>query len=170
MKVPCRAAWLRKLGGRRGAFCMKVLNSYEIFMHKKLNSRNSFDILILNDEKLAVKWTKKLFIIGFNIHTGTLEIQERDKPWASYNKPFRKLHTAAKKIPRKGFEIISANEEEALPYLRGAIEKVLEERDELEEEYQLHFYAFSCLVNFRIENFSLNSWNWPACRVRFWIM
>ena len=44
-------------------------------------------------------------------------------------------------FPKKAFEIISANREEALPYLRGAIEKVLEERDELEEEYLLHFYA-----------------------------
>lgn len=59
----------------------------------------------------------------------------------------------SKKFPKKALEIISANREEALPYLRGAIEKVLEERDELEENYLLHFYAFYLLGEFQDKEF-----------------
>ena len=55
----------------------------------------------------------------------------------------------SRKFPKKAFEIISANREEALPYLRGAIEKVLEERSEIEEEYLLYFYALFLLGEFQ---------------------
>lgn len=33
-----------------------------------------------------------------------------------------------KKFPKKAFEIIRQHKEEALPYLRGAIEKAIEEK------------------------------------------
>lgn len=53
------------------------------------------------------------------------------------------------KFPKEAFRIISENKREALPYLRGAIDKAIEERDELEGGYQLHFYAFFFLGEFQ---------------------
>lgn len=52
-------------------------------------------------------------------------------------------------FPRKALENIIANKKVAIPYLRSAIEKALEERDELEEGYQLHFYALFLLGEFQ---------------------
>ena len=54
-----------------------------------------------------------------------------------------------KKFPGEAFKIISENKKEALPYLRSAIEKALIEREELEETYDLHFYAFYLLGEFQ---------------------
>lgn len=56
---------------------------------------------------------------------------------------------ASKKFPKEAFEIITASKEEAMPYLRSAIAKALEEKDELEENYQLHFYALFLLGEFQ---------------------
>ena len=53
------------------------------------------------------------------------------------------------KFPEEAFRIISENKREALPYLRRAIDKAIEERDELEDGYQLHFYAFFFLGEFQ---------------------
>ena len=55
----------------------------------------------------------------------------------------------SRRFPAEAFQIISEHREEALPYLRGAIEKAIEERDELEDGYQLHFYALFFLGEFQ---------------------
>lgn len=55
----------------------------------------------------------------------------------------------SKRFPEEAFKIIKANKEEALPFLRGAIKKVIEERDELEDGFQLHFYALFLLGEFQ---------------------
>lgn len=58
-----------------------------------------------------------------------------------------------KKFPKKEFEIISANRDAAIPYLRSAVEKAIEEKDGLDEGYQLHFYAMYLLAQFQDREF-----------------
>ncbi len=68
-------------------------------------------------------------------------------------KAIEEITYASKKFPKKAWEIIVANKEEAIPYLRSAIEKALEEKDELEEDYELHFYALFLLGEFQDREF-----------------
>lgn len=56
-------------------------------------------------------------------------------------------------FPEEEFQVLSENPEEAMPYLHAAIEKALEEQDDLEEEYQLHFYALYLLAQFQDKAF-----------------
>lgn len=58
-----------------------------------------------------------------------------------------------KKFPQEALEVIIANKEEAIPYLRNAVEKAMEEKYELEEGYQLHFYAIYLLGEFQDREF-----------------
>lgn len=53
------------------------------------------------------------------------------------------------KFPEEEFEIICANKEEAIPYLRSAVKKVVKERDNLDRDYSLHFYAMYFLAEFQ---------------------
>lgn len=57
------------------------------------------------------------------------------------------------KFPKEDFRIITAHKEKAIPYLREAIQKALDERDELDKEYQLHFYALFLLGEFQDREF-----------------
>lgn len=52
-------------------------------------------------------------------------------------------------FPEKAFQVIMANKEEAIPYLREAVEYALCKRKELEDGYQLHFYALFLLGQFQ---------------------
>ena len=52
------------------------------------------------------------------------------------------------KFPEEPFRIISENNNLAVPYLIDAIEKAISERDDLDENYQLHFYALYLLGQF----------------------
>lgn len=54
-----------------------------------------------------------------------------------------------KKFPQEALEVIIQNKEKALPFLRKAIKKAIEEKDELEDGYQLHFYALFLLGQFQ---------------------
>lgn len=54
-----------------------------------------------------------------------------------------------KKFPKEAFRIISENQELAVPYLNSAIEKAIGEADDLDEDYQLHFYALFLLAQFQ---------------------
>lgn len=60
------------------------------------------------------------------------------------------------KFPEEAFQTITANKQEAIPYLRGAIEKAIEEKKELDESYQLHFYALYLLGEFQDREFFPN--------------
>lgn len=60
-----------------------------------------------------------------------------------------------KRFPKKAFEVITANPKEAIPYLRSAIEKALEEKMDLEDDYQIHFYALFLLGEFEDREFFL---------------
>lgn len=64
-------------------------------------------------------------------------------------KAIEEITYASKKFPQEAFDVITANKDEVIPYLRSAIEKAIEEKEELEENYQLHFYAFYLLGEFR---------------------
>lgn len=55
----------------------------------------------------------------------------------------------SEKFPEEPFRIICENKEAAVPYLRAAIEKAVSERDDLDEDYQLHFYALHLLAQFQ---------------------
>lgn len=52
-------------------------------------------------------------------------------------------------FPEKAFQVITANKEEAVPYLREAVEYAACKGMELEEDYQLHFYALFLLGEFK---------------------
>lgn len=52
-------------------------------------------------------------------------------------------------FPEEAFRVITANKEEAIPYLREAVEYTLRKRTELEEGYQRHFYAIYLLAEFQ---------------------
>lgn len=52
-------------------------------------------------------------------------------------------------FPEEAFRVITANKEEAISYLREAVEYALRKRKELDDDYQLHFYAIYLLAEFR---------------------
>lgn len=53
------------------------------------------------------------------------------------------------KFPKEEFEVICANRDAAIPYLRGAVEKAIREKEDIEEGYELHFYAIYLLAQFQ---------------------
>ena len=68
-------------------------------------------------------------------------------------KAIQKISYKSKKFPKEEFRIITENKDKSIPYLRSAIEKAIEEKDELEEGYQLHFYALFLLGEFQDKEF-----------------
>lgn len=54
-----------------------------------------------------------------------------------------------KKFPKEELELISANRDAAIPYLREAVEKAIKEKDNLEKGYELHFYGMFLLAQFQ---------------------
>ncbi len=52
-------------------------------------------------------------------------------------------------FPKKEFRVITENQEEALPYLRAALDKAIQEKDDLDPDYMLHFYALFLLGQFQ---------------------
>lgn len=52
-------------------------------------------------------------------------------------------------FPKEAFRIITANEEEAIPYLREAVSYAISKGKALGENYQLHFYALYLLGEFQ---------------------
>ena len=53
------------------------------------------------------------------------------------------------KFPEEPFRIISENKDVAVPCLIDAIKKAVSEGDDLDENYQLHFYALHLLGEFQ---------------------
>lgn len=53
------------------------------------------------------------------------------------------------KFPQKEFDIIRANKEEAIPYLRSAIDRAIAEKEKIGEDDSLHFYALYLLAEFQ---------------------
>ena len=58
----------------------------------------------------------------------------------------------SKKFPKEAFRIISEHKEEAIPYLYEAIDRAVNERNDLDENYELHFYALFLLGEFQDKN------------------
>lgn len=52
-------------------------------------------------------------------------------------------------FPKEAFEVIVANKDMAIPYLHAALEKAIQEGYDLEDAYQLHFYALFLLGEFQ---------------------
>lgn len=61
-------------------------------------------------------------------------------------KAIEELSGVSRKLPKKAIRTVIKNREEALPYLRRALQKAIEERDELDENYLLPFYALFLLA------------------------
>lgn len=57
------------------------------------------------------------------------------------------------RFPEKAFKVITENREKAIPYLRKAVEYAFDKRMELEDGYQLHFYALYLLGQFQDKEF-----------------
>lgn len=51
-----------------------------------------------------------------------------------------------KEFPKEAIETIIKNKEQAVPYLREAIDFAIQERDDIDDNYELHFYAFYLLA------------------------
>ena len=68
-------------------------------------------------------------------------------------KAIEEITYVSRKFPNKAWKIVVENKEEAIPYLRSAIEKALEEQENLEENYQLYFYALFLLGEFQDREF-----------------
>ena len=52
-------------------------------------------------------------------------------------------------LPKAAFQVIVENKEEAIPYLREAIDYAISKGKMLDENYQLHFYALYLLGEFQ---------------------
>ncbi len=59
----------------------------------------------------------------------------------------------SKKLPKEDLELIGANRDEAIPYLRKAVEKAIKEKDNLDGEYMLHQYGIFLLAQFQDRDF-----------------
>lgn len=68
---------------------------------------------------------------------------------STIQKAIEEITYTTKRFPKEPFAVIQAHAEEAIPYLRKAIEKAIVEKGDLEKEYQLHFYALFLLAEFR---------------------
>lgn len=64
-------------------------------------------------------------------------------------KAIEELSIVSSKLPVKALRTVIENREEALPHLREALQKAIEEKDELDENYQLPFYALFLLAELR---------------------
>ena len=86
-------------------------------------------------------------------------MQETDKKaqgrnsWKNYKEQSRTSRILAKSFPKEDLELIGANRDEAIPYLRKAVEKAIKEKDNLDGEYMLHQYGIFCWHSFRTETF-----------------
>ena len=56
-------------------------------------------------------------------------------------KAIEEIMYEGEKFPARALKTIVANRDESLPYLRNAMDKAIAEGDDLEEDFQLHFYA-----------------------------
>ena len=64
-------------------------------------------------------------------------------------KAIEEITNSSKTFPEQAFQVITANKEEAIPYLRGAISYAASKGTDVDEDYQLHFYAMYLLGEFR---------------------
>ena len=67
----------------------------------------------------------------------------------SVQKAINDITYRSKVFPEEAFQTISKNREEAIPFLRAALEKAVAEKDKLDVQYQLHFYALFFLGEFQ---------------------
>lgn len=61
-------------------------------------------------------------------------------------KAIEEITSLRESLPKAAFRIITANREEAIPYLREAVEYAISKGRMLDENYQLHFYALYLLA------------------------
>lgn len=64
-------------------------------------------------------------------------------------KAIEEITYMTKKFPEEAFQVITSNKEEAIPYLREAVDCALREGVGLDEDKQLHFYALYLLAEFQ---------------------
>ena len=64
-------------------------------------------------------------------------------------KAIEEITYRSEKFPEQAFRIITANKEEAIPYLREAVDSAIGKGKELDEDKQLHFYALYLLGEFQ---------------------
>lgn len=64
-------------------------------------------------------------------------------------KAIEEITYRTKNFPEKQFQIISENKELVVPYLNSAIDRAIAEGEDLDADYQLHFYAIFLLGQFQ---------------------
>lgn len=67
----------------------------------------------------------------------------------SIQKAIEEITNRTPNFPEKQFLIISENPDLAIPYLNAAIDRAVSEGEDLDENYQLHFYAIFLLGQFQ---------------------
>lgn len=68
-------------------------------------------------------------------------------------KAIENITYTGKKFPKEELELIGANRDEAIPYLRSAVEKAIEEREDLDNNYILHLCGMYLLAQFQDREF-----------------
>lgn len=82
------------------------------------------------------------------------DVESKEKKYMSeLQKAIEELTYANKKFPQSALEIVEAHRDEAIPILRTAVEKSIKDMYELENGYQLHFYALFLLGEFQDRGF-----------------
>ena len=67
----------------------------------------------------------------------------------SVQKAIEEITNRTPNFPEEPFQIISENPDLAIPYLNAAIDRAVSEGEDLDENYQLHFYAIFLLGQFQ---------------------
>lgn len=67
----------------------------------------------------------------------------------SAQKAIEEITNRTPNFPEEQFQIISENPDLAIPYLNAAIDRAVSEGEDLDENYQLHFYAIFLLGQFQ---------------------
>lgn len=64
-------------------------------------------------------------------------------------KAIEEIKYRTERFPEEAFQVITSNKEEAIPYLREAVDCAIREGVELDADRQLHFYALYLLAEFQ---------------------
>ncbi len=64
-------------------------------------------------------------------------------------KAIEEITYMTERFPEEAFQVITSNKEEAIPYLREAVDRAISEGVEVDADRQLHFYALYLLAEFQ---------------------
>ena len=78
-----------------------------------------------------------------------LSIEKKEKEMSDVKKAIENITYFSKKYPEEDFRVISEHPREVLPYLRDAVDYAVSKGADLEDGYELYFYALFFLGQFK---------------------